>query len=73
VFADTHVTTTNTIAITTMDTEDTKGPMRPTATDATSTPSLFTGMQEELGLKLEPVTDVVGVLVIDQVDEPAEN
>jgi uncharacterized protein (TIGR03435 family) len=34
------------------------------------TPSLFTALQEQLGLKLEPSTAVVTVLVIDHVERP---
>jgi bla regulator protein blaR1 len=34
-------------------------------------PSLFTALQEQLGLKLEPQTESVPVLVIDHVESPA--
>jgi uncharacterized protein (TIGR03435 family) len=36
-------------------------------------PSLFTAMQEQLGLKLEPMKAPVDVLVIDAVAKPSEN
>ena len=36
-------------------------------------PTLFTAIQEQLGLKLEPAKDPVPVLVIDHVDQPTPN
>ena len=42
-------------------------------TDGTAAPSLFTAIQEQLGLKLEPVKAPVPVLVIDKVEPPSAN
>ena len=44
----------------------------PPPTDAPG-PSLFTAMQEQLGLKLESKTAPMRVLVIDHVEKPSEN
>ena len=45
----------------------------PAADDADTLPPLFTAIQEQLGLKLEPQRADVPVLVIDHVDHPSPN
>jgi uncharacterized protein (TIGR03435 family) len=43
------------------------------ATDPNAPPGLFTAVQEQLGLKFEPVKAAVDVYVIDQVARPSAN
>ncbi len=39
----------------------------------TSYPSIFTAVQEQLGLKLESTKAPVTVLVVDHIDMPSDN
>jgi hypothetical protein len=41
--------------------------------DPTGAPSIFVGLQEELGLKLEAGRGPVDTLVIDHIERPAQN
>lgn len=42
-------------------------------TDGSAAPSLFTAVQEQIGLKLEPVKARADVLVVDNVERPGAN
>lgn len=48
------------------------GPVPPSSSDA-AYPPIFTAIQDQLGLKLEPAKGPVDVLVIDHVERPSAN
>ena len=48
-------------------------PAAKSATDETDGASIFTAIEEQLGLKLEPAKEPMDVLVIDSIEQPAAN
>jgi uncharacterized protein (TIGR03435 family) len=51
----------------------TGGKLTPPAESPSTLPSLYTAMQEQLGLRLEATKAAADVLVIDRVEKPSEN
>ena len=49
------------------------GPAPPGVPSDAAGPTLFTALQEQLGLKLESTKETVSVLVIDSVNQPSPN
>jgi uncharacterized protein (TIGR03435 family) len=53
--------------------EDAAGPSQNSGTSLDSGPSIFTAVQEQLGLKLEPAREPMDTIVIDHVEAPSAN
>jgi len=49
------------------------GQMQPVSEEDAGLPSIFTAMQEQLGLKLESTKRMIEGLVIDHIEQPSEN
>jgi uncharacterized protein (TIGR03435 family) len=49
------------------------GQMQPVSEEDAALPSIFTAVQEQLGLKLESTKGMIEGLVIDHIEQPSEN
>ena len=49
------------------------GGQLPTAPDDAQSPTLFTALQEQLGLKLEATRGTVSAMIVDNVHKPTPN
>jgi uncharacterized protein (TIGR03435 family) len=54
-------------------TPDDRAALSPSTMGETPPPSIFTALEEQLGLKLESAKSPVQVLVVDHVEQPTQN